>query len=67
MRTNFYIDGFNLYYRALKDTSLRWLDLFKLCQSITPSHMVNHIRLLHRLGTPKARQSQLAAQTVDLH
>ena len=25
--TNLYIDGFNLYYRALKDTPFRWLDL----------------------------------------
>ena len=53
MRTNFYIDGFNLYYRALKDTSLRWLDLFKLCQSITPSHMVNHIRYFTALVHPR--------------
>ena len=24
---NLYIDGFNLYYRALKETLFRWLDL----------------------------------------
>ena len=30
MITNVYIDGFNLYYRALKDTPFRWLDLRKL-------------------------------------
>ncbi len=27
MRTNIYIDGFNLYYGALKDTPYKWLDL----------------------------------------
>ena len=27
MRTNAYIDGFNLYYGALKDTAFKWLDL----------------------------------------
>ena len=29
MITNLYIDGFNLYYRVLKDTPFRWLDLRK--------------------------------------
>ena len=27
MRTTAYIDGFNLYYGALKDTAFKWLDL----------------------------------------
>lgn len=30
MITNIYVDGFNLYYRALKYTPFRWLDLRKL-------------------------------------
>ena len=42
--TNFYIDGFNLYYRALRGTPYKWLDLFKLCQSLMPSHQVGQIR-----------------------
>jgi hypothetical protein len=29
MRANIYIDGFNLYYRALKGTPYRWLDLVR--------------------------------------
>ena len=29
MRTHVYIDGFNLYYGALKDTPYKWLDLQK--------------------------------------
>ena len=29
MRTNVYVDGFNLYYRAIKGTQYRWLDLGK--------------------------------------
>ena len=44
MRTNFYIDGFNLYYLALKGTLHKWLDLYLLCQSLTPVHQVNRIR-----------------------
>jgi uncharacterized LabA/DUF88 family protein len=33
-----YIDGFNLYYRALKGTPYKWLDLSKLVKSITPQN-----------------------------
>lgn len=29
-----YVDGFNLYYRALKGTKFKWLDLDALCKSI---------------------------------
>jgi uncharacterized LabA/DUF88 family protein len=34
MRTIIYIDGFNLYYRALKDTKLKWLDFKSLFQKV---------------------------------
>ena len=30
MRTIVYVDGFNLYYRAVKDTPWKWLDLLAL-------------------------------------
>lgn len=33
LRTFVYIDGLNLYYRALKGTAHKWLDLEKFCQS----------------------------------
>ena len=33
-RVMVYIDGFNLYYRALKRTKYKWLDLGALCQSV---------------------------------
>jgi len=33
-RTYVYIDGFNLYYRALKNSQYKWLDLEKLCFSL---------------------------------
>ncbi len=44
MKTNFYVDGFNLYYRAVKGTPFKWLDLLAFCQRLTPSHTVNRIR-----------------------
>ena len=42
--TNVYIDGFNLYYRALRGTPYKWLDVAKLCQALLPNHTVKHIR-----------------------
>jgi uncharacterized LabA/DUF88 family protein len=32
-----YIDGFNLYYRALKNTPNKWLNLEALCNAVLPS------------------------------
>lgn len=34
MKTFVYIDGFNLYNRALIHSQYKWLDLHKLCQSV---------------------------------
>ena len=44
MKTNVYIDGFNLYHRALQRTAYKWLDLSKLAQALVPAHTVNRIR-----------------------
>lgn len=58
MKTNFYIDGFNLYHRALKDTPYRWLDLYKVCQSLAPAHEVNRIRYFTALLQPRPGDPQ---------
>lgn len=34
MKTMVYVDGFNLYYGAVKDTPYKWLDLQALCLSL---------------------------------
>lgn len=34
LRTIVYVDGFNLYYRCLKGTGHRWLDLVALCRRV---------------------------------
>src|SRR5262249_21933251 len=44
MRTNFYIDAFNLYYGCLKGSAHKWLDLEKFCQLSFPNDQVNRIR-----------------------
>lgn len=41
---NVYIDGFNLYYGAVKDTPFRWLDLAALCRRMLPNDNIQHIK-----------------------
>ena len=38
MRTYVYVDGFNLYYGALKGSPWKWLDLFALFQRMLQQH-----------------------------
>ncbi len=62
--TNVYIDGFNLYYRALKDTPFRWLDLRKLAETLFPQDDINKVsyftaRLDPRPGNPNQPRRQL--------
>lgn len=64
MKTNFYIDGFNLYHRAVKDTPYRWLDLSKVCLALLPAHQINRIKYFTSLvqarpGNFDASQRQL--------
>jgi hypothetical protein len=42
--TNVYIDGFNLYYGALKNTPYKWLHLDALCRRLLPKHRIGRIR-----------------------
>ena len=49
MRTNVYVDGFNLYYSCLKDTPYKWLDLLTLSACIPPESDPPH-SILHGAG-----------------
>jgi len=42
--TNVYIDGFNLYYGALRNSPHRWLDLEKLCGLLLPGNRIVRIK-----------------------
>lgn len=45
MRTRVYVDGFNLYYGALKGTPFKWLDLVKLAKLLLPTeHHIDRLR-----------------------
>lgn len=57
MKTNIYIDGFNLYYGALKGTSYKWLDLRALFTSVLQPH--------HRIGTIKYFTARIQARNGD--
>jgi uncharacterized LabA/DUF88 family protein len=58
-----YIDGFNLYYGALKRTPYKWLDLGRLCSTMLPNDNVLAInyytaRISARPGNPRAPTDQ---------
>jgi len=45
LRTYIYVDGFNLYYRALKDTQFKWLDIRQLMRlTLRPENRIDKIR-----------------------
>ena len=43
MKTNVYVDGFNLYYGCLKDGPFRWLNIRALCQLLYPTHQIEKV------------------------
>ena len=44
-RTYVYVDGFNLYYRALRKTKFKWLDLEALVSGLLDAdNEIQHIR-----------------------
>lgn len=54
MRVWVYVDGFNLYFGALKGTPYRWLDLGKLCDLLLSSHRVEGIRYFTAMVSARA-------------
>lgn len=50
-----YIDGFNLYYQALKNSPYKWLDVNMLCEQLIPGSSIDHIRYF--TANVKARSS----------
>jgi hypothetical protein len=45
MRTYIYIDGFNFYYLAVKNTNYKWLDFKSLfVKLLAPYHEINAIK-----------------------
>jgi len=44
LRTNIYVDGFNLYYGALRKTPHRWVNLEALFQFLLPKNTIHEIK-----------------------
>ena len=42
--TYVYVDGFNLYYGAVKDSPYRWLNIRRLCELLLPHHTIQTIK-----------------------
>jgi hypothetical protein len=54
-RTNVYIDGFNLFYGALKASPYKWLDPEALCHHLLPKDSIS--RPGRRGRSPRRRAS----------
>lgn len=44
MKTFVYVDGFNLYYGAVRGTPFKWLDIGKMCRLLLPKHDIVRIK-----------------------
>lgn len=58
MKTNVYIDAFNLYYGCLKGTAYRWLDLDALCRRLLPRDQIGRIRYFTALVSARPDDPQ---------
>jgi len=39
-----YVDGFNLYYGAVKDTPFKWLNLRRMCELLLPEYSIGKVK-----------------------
>lgn len=54
VRTNVYVDGFNLYYGSVKGTPYKWLNIAELCRRLLPAHyQIHRIRYFTALVQPR--------------
>lgn len=67
MVANVYIDGFNLYYRALRAQGKRWLNLRDLCAASLPQEEIHRIRYFTPASQPGSPETTiLSARTFTL-
>jgi hypothetical protein len=55
MLTNVYVDGFNLYYGAVKGTPFKWLDIARMCRLLLPNDRIVQIKYFTALVNPRPR------------
>ena len=67
---NVYIDGFNLYYGALKRSPFKWLDVRMLTQALLPGDTIQEIhyftaRVSSRPSSPNSSCFEPVSQHID--
>ena len=58
MKTNVYIDAFNLYFGAVKRTPYRWLDIEKMCRLLLPHNQLHKIKYFTALVSPRPHDTE---------
>lgn len=53
MKTIVYVDGFNLYFGAVKNTPYRWLNIAAMCQTLLPDDDIRQIKYFTALVDPR--------------
>jgi len=58
MKTNVYVDGFNLYFGCLKHTPYKWLNIRALCELLYPKNQIEKIVYCTALVNPRPNNPQ---------
>jgi uncharacterized LabA/DUF88 family protein len=67
LRTFVYVDGFNLYYRAVRGTPYKWLNIHALCRSLLPRDDIRGIKYFTAHVVPRPHDpDQLVRQQTFL-
>ena len=53
MKTIVYVDGFNLYYGAVKGTPYRWLNIARMCELLLPRDHIHRLKYFTALVNPR--------------
>ena len=53
MKAIVYVDGFNLYYGAVKGTPFRWLNIAEMCRLLLPRDRIHQIKYFTALVDPR--------------
>lgn len=59
-RTTLYVDGFNLYYGAAKNTRLKWVDVIALAECVLPGVQITRTRYFTAMVKSDASDPQRA-------
>ncbi len=63
VKTNVYVDGFNLYFGCVKGTPYKWLNIAELCRRSLPGHyQINRIRYFTALVRSRPGDPQQTAR-----